>query len=130
MLTALHYSNNVFLSSEKEPKNVHLQRVLGPIQYKWREIGEALEIHDGRIQSIDHDACYNDTNKLSKVLQTWINTQPSDVTWRNIINVITKHSVNEPVLAKTITDFLANPNISEHYIEHPSKSIVGKICQG
>ena len=115
LLTTLHYSNDVFSSSDKEPKKVHLQRVLGPIEYKWREIGEALEIPDGRIQSIDHDARYNDTRKLSEVLQTWIDTQPSDVTWKNLIDVITEYPVNEPVLAKTIPDFLANPKISSKY---------------
>ena len=102
----------MFLSSDKEPKKVHLQRVLGPIKHKWREIGEALEIPDGRIQSIDHDPHYNDSNKLSEVLQTWIDTQPSDVTWRNLIDVITEYPVNESVLAKTILDFLANPKIT------------------
>ena len=115
LLTTSHYSNDVFLSSDKEPKKVHCQRVLGPIEHKWREIGEALEIPDGRIQSIDHDARYNDTRKLSEVLQTWIDTQTSDVTWRNLIDVITEYPVNEPLLAKTIPDFLSNPKISSKY---------------
>ena len=115
LLRALHYSNDVFLSSDKEPKKVHLQCVLGPIQHKWRAIGEALEIPNGTIKSIDHDAHYDDSNKLSEVLQTWIDTQPSDVTWRNLIDIITECPVNEPVLAKTISDFLANPKISSKY---------------
>ena len=74
-----------------------------------------MEISYGRIQSIDLDAHYNDTRKLSEVLQTWIDTQPSDVTWRNLIDVITRYPVNEPGLAKTIPDFLANPEISSKY---------------
>ena len=52
----------MFLSLDKEPKKVHFQRVLGSIQHKWREIGEALEIPDGRIKSIHHNACYKDTH--------------------------------------------------------------------
>ena len=76
LLTALHFSSNVILSSDKQPKKIHLQQVLGPIQYEWREIGEALEIPDGIIQSIDHNPRYNDAGKLSEVLQTWIGTQP------------------------------------------------------
>ena len=115
LLTTLHCNNDVFLSSDKEPKKVHLQRVLGSIQHKWREIGEALEIPNGTIKSIDHDARYNDSNKLSEVLQTWIDTQTSDVTWRNVIDVIKEYPVNEPGLAKTIPDFLANPKISSKY---------------
>ena len=89
-----------------------------------------MEIPNGIIQSIDHDPRYNDTRKLSEVLQNWIDTQPSDVTWRNLINIIREHPVNEPVLAKTIPKFLANPKISEHYNECTSKSLVEKKCQG
>ena len=129
LLTTLHYINVVFLSSDKKPKKIHLQHVLGPIQYKWKEIGEALEIPYGTIQSIDYDG-YNVTDKFSKVLQTWIDTQPSDVTWKNLINVIREHPVNEPVRANTIPDFLANPTMSKHYTECASKSLVEKICQG
>ena len=105
----------MFLSSDKEPKKLDLQRVLGPIQHKWRAIGEALEIPDRRIKSIDGVAHYDDSNKLSEVLETWIDTRPSVVTWRNLIDVITEYPVNEPVLAKTIPDFLAKPEISSKY---------------
>ena len=115
LLAALHYSNDLFLSSDKEPKKVHLQRVLGPIEHKWRAIGEALEIPNGTVKYIDHDARYDDSNKLSEVLQSWIDAQPSDVTWRKLIDVITEYPVNVPGLAKTIPDFLANPKISSKY---------------
>ena len=115
LLTTLHHSNDVFLSLDKEPKKVHLQRVLGPIQHKWRAIGEALEIPNETIKSIDNDVCYDDSNKLSEVLQTWIDRQTSDVTWRNLIDVITEYPVNEPGLAKTISEFLENPEISSKY---------------
>ena len=86
-------------------------------------IGEALEISEGRIQSIDDNPHYSDVNKLSDVLHTWIDTQSSDVTWRNLIDVITEYPVNEPILAKTIPDFLANPKISSKYDIGPSNDI-------
>ena len=120
----------MYLILDKKPKKDHLQCVLGPIEYKWKEIGEALKIPFGTIQSIDYDRGYNDTCKLSKVLQTWIDTQPSDVTWRNLIDVIREHPVKEPVRAKAIMDFLENSKISERYTECASKSLVKKICQG
>ena len=77
-------------------------------------IREALEISYGIIQSINRNPHYSDVDKLSEVLQTWIDTQSSDVTWRNLIDVI-EYPVNEPALAKTIPDFLANPKISSNY---------------
>ena len=89
-----------------------------------------MKIPYGTIQSIDYDRGYNVTDKLSKVLQTWIDTQQSDVTWKNLINVIREHPVNEPVQANAIIDFLAKTEISERYIEYASKSLVEKTCQG
>ena len=115
LLTTLHHSNDVFLSLDKEPKKVHLQRVLGPIQHKWRAIGEALEIPNETIKSTEQDARYDNSNKLSEVLQAWIDRQTSNVTWRNLIDVITKYPVNEPGLAETIPKFLENPEISSKY---------------
>ena len=105
----------MYLILDKKPKKDHLQCVLGPIEYKWKEIGEALKIPFGTIQSIDYDRGYNDSRKLSKVLQTWIDTWPSDVTWKNLIDVIREHPVKELVLAKTIPEFLANTKLSSEY---------------
>ena len=85
-------------------------------------IGEALKISYGIIQSINHNPHYSDVDKLSEVLQTWIDTQSSNVTWRNLIDVITEYPVNEPALAKTIPDFLANPKISSKYDIGPSNN--------
>ena len=82
-----------------------------------------MEIPTGIILSIEHDAHYDDSNKLSEVLQTWIDTKRSDVTWRNLIDVITEYPINEPVLAKTIPDFLANPKVSSKYDIGPSNDI-------
>ena len=81
-----------------------------------------MEISYGIIQSINRNPHYSDVEKLSEVLQTWIDTQSSDVTWRNLIDVITEYPVNEPILAKTIPDFLANPKISSKYDIGPSNN--------
>ena len=93
-----------FLCLETHPKKLHLQQALAPIKYKWREIGEGLEISYGAIKSINRNPQYDDdTLKLSEILQTWIDTNdPSNVTWGAIIEVIKKDPVNEPALAETI----------------------------
>ena len=92
-----------FLYLETHPKKLHLQQALAPIKYKWRQIGEGLEISYDAIQPINRNPQYDDTLKLSEILQTWIDTNdPSNVTWGAIIEVIKKDPVNEPALAETI----------------------------
>ena len=92
-----------FLYLETHPKKLHLQQALAPIKYKWREIGEGLDIPYGIIQDINRNFQYSSTLKLSEILQTWIDTNdPSNVTWGAIIEVIKKDPVNEPALAEAI----------------------------
>ena len=92
-----------FLCLETHPKKLHLQQALAPIKYKWRQIGESLEISHSTIQSINRNTQYDDTLKLSDILQTWIDTNDSsNVTWGAIIEVIKKDPVNEPALAEAI----------------------------
>ena len=109
----MHY----VLFVDREPRKIDLQRALGLIEHKWREIGEGLQLPDGKIQSIHYDVSYNDTRKLSEVLQTWINTctKPSVLTWRTIINIVREYPVNEPAQAEAILNFLAKPDIYSNY---------------
>ena len=91
------------LCLEKHPEKLHLQRALAPIKYKWRQIGEGLKISYGTIQSINRNPQYDDTLKLSEILQQWIDgNERSNVTWRAIIEVIKKDPVSEPALAEVI----------------------------
>ena len=77
----------ILLTSSK----LHLQQALAPIKYKWRQIGEGLKISYGTIQSINRNRQYDDTLKLSEILQQWIDdNNRSNVTWRAIIEVIKK----------------------------------------
>ena len=44
----------------------HLQQDLAPIKYKWRQLGEDLEISHSTIQSINTNPQYDDTLKLTR----------------------------------------------------------------
>ena len=90
------------LSLETHPYKLHIQRALAPIKYKWRHIGEGLEIPYDIIQSINRNPQYDDTLKLSEILQYWIDINKPSVTWRTIIEVIKKEPVNEPGQAEAI----------------------------
>ena len=100
----------MILCLEKYPKKLHLQQALAPIKYKWRQIGEGLGISYGTIQSINGNPQYfDDTLKLSEILQMWIDTNnPSNMTWGAIIEVIKKEPVNKPALAESILKYKYN----------------------
>ena len=51
-----------------KPEKLDLLRLLTPVAYKWRQIGEALRIDYGILKSIQHDPVYSNDDRLSEVL--------------------------------------------------------------
>ena len=103
----------------KEPKKNHLMTVLHSIKYKWNIIGEQLEVpYADRmyIMSAGSNLPYDDTRKLSEVLQVWIDTKSCEVSWRTIITVIDDPPVDEKRVADEIHYFLAKPEIMNEYL--------------
>ena len=85
----------------------HLNRLLNPIAYNWRVLGEALGITYGDLESIVSKQ-YRDVNNLSEVLQLWFDKKPSDVTWNTLITAIELAPVNNTSVADDIRKFLSN----------------------
>ena len=77
----------LYIIIDSKPDKLQLIRLLTPIAYKWREIGEALEIRHGALMSL-HQRNFSDKQKLSNVLQLWIDGQPTNVKWSTIITAI------------------------------------------
>lgn len=75
--------------------------LLSPIDNKWRQIGQALNIGYRDLENIS-DEKYCDAQRLSIVLQIWFDQKTSDITWNTIINAIELPPVNEPSLAESI----------------------------
>ena len=76
--------------------------ILSPIEYKWRELGQALKISHGDLDNIldqNRNAC-----RLADVIQVWIDKRPSEVTWHTIITAVDLPPVHEPSIAKRILD--------------------------
>ena len=100
--------------------------LLHPIKYKWNAIGEQLQVAHGVRMSIISTGCnmeYDDTRKLSEVLQVWMNRKTCEVSWRMIITVIDDPPVEEKRLADEIRDFLASAKIRNEYLlsDQPGK---------
>ena len=84
----------------------HLLRLLNPIAYNWKQLGEALGIKYGDLESILNNRC-RDTDRLSDVLQLWFDEQPSQVTWQTIITAVELAPVNNQSVADNMRKYLS-----------------------
>ena len=85
--------------------------MLHPIRYKWRQIGESLKISHGDLENIRDERSRN-TDRLSDVIQTWFDKQPTVVTWHTIKIAVELPPVFEPSVAENIMHFFSS--ISYH----------------
>ena len=92
---------------KKAPTKHELLKLLADINDKWYEIGLVFEV-PGKI--LDGLQSKNDSNtiKLSKVIDTWINT--NEATWDKVISAIGGPIVGNKMKADEIHDHLTNSN--------------------
>ena len=90
---------------EKRPMKKDLLRLLNPIKYQWIEIGELLNIPYGDLKTLQSFPS-PDANKLSEMLQIWIDKQCSPVTWQTIIDIVGNPPVKNKALVDEIRHFL------------------------
>ena len=107
----------LYFCTDKKPQKFDLQRLLAPIEYRWRIIGEALQIDHGTIMSLETNVTYDNTLRLSHILQIWMDQKPAFVSWRTIIEAIEKPPVNNSAIAELIRQFLSQPNVISSYTE-------------
>ena len=90
--------------------------LLHEIKYMWNTIGEQLEVHHCDIKSAEYNVAYDQTTKLSEVLQVWIDKRTCEVSWRMIITVVKEPPIEHKVVAEKIYKFLARPEIRNEYL--------------
>ena len=88
--------------------------VLDCVNYEWRSIGEQLYIEDNELECIEQNPSYNNTTRLSKTLQLWINQRNREVSWNTIINIIKNPPLNNVNVANKICHLLLNKYDSDH----------------
>ena len=90
--------------------------LLHKIKYMWDIIGGQLAVSHNVIMSAQNSAPYNDTTKLSEVLQVWIDERTCEVSWRKIITVVEEPPVEHKDVAENIFHFLQRPEIRSEYL--------------
>ena len=96
------------------------------IKYKWNAIGEQLQVPYGdrmSIMSVGSNVPYDDTRKLSEVLQVWMDRKTCEVSWKMIITVIDDPPIKEKGVVNEIRNFLARSDIWNEYLlsDQPGK---------
>ena len=70
-----------------KPEKHVLLRLLYPIYGKWQEIGDLLGIDVDTIDSLSTSTFSNQV-KMSKMLQSWLDNEPTPASWNNILDII------------------------------------------
>lgn len=109
LITVYFFKRHILFYSINTEDKRHIIRLLNPIAYNWRQLGEALGIAYGDLESIFNKR-YRDADNLSEVLQLWFDKKPSDVTWITLITAVelAPTPVNESSVADKICEFLSN----------------------
>ena len=81
-------------------------RLLHPIRYKWKQIGQSLRINNGDLENICDEKGRN-TDRLSDVIQIWFDKKTTDVTWGTIKTAVELPPVFEPSVAESIMHFFS-----------------------
>ena len=77
---------SIFFTVVKPEKNV-LLRLLYPITGKWQEIGDLLGVDVDTIDSL-YTSSHSNQVKMSKMLQSWLDNEPTPASWDNILDII------------------------------------------
>ena len=92
---------------EQKVEKRDLLTVLSDVTHEWRTIGEMLGIKYSVIESEEKNSQHDDKEKLSKILQLWINLKgPVEVSWKAIIAVIENPPLENRRVADEIRKFL------------------------
>ena len=86
----------LFYYTANRPEKHVLLRFLSSITSKWQEIGDLLGVDPNTIEELYHSN-FSAQVKMSKVLQSWLDNEPTPVTWDNVISIL-----NGPLQKKSL----------------------------
>ena len=92
-----------YFTASKPEKHI-LLKLLSSVNCKWQGIGDLLGVDSNTIEALS-TSTFSDQIKLSKVLQSWLDNEPTPVTWDNIIKVL-EGPLEEKPLVDEIRQFL------------------------
>ena len=94
----------VFYFTVNKPEKHILLRFLSSVTTKWQQIGNLLGVDSNTIEML-YNCNISDEMKMSKMLQSWLDNEPTPVTWDHFISVI-EGPLQMKALAIDIRQFL------------------------
>ena len=99
----------------KSPELDDVFPLMTKLSSSWHDIGGKLGIPIDKRQSLLQNASISNDSKLEEILHLWICSQPSDVTWKMIIDVLIVFEKKN--VASEVTRFLEKQDIYQKYIQ-------------
>ena len=96
--------DTLFYYTADKPEKYVLLRFLSSITDKWQQIGDLLGVDPNTIEMLCYSN-YSDQVKMSKMLQSWLDFEPTPATWDNIISIL-EGPLQKKSLAIEICQFL------------------------
>ena len=105
----MHIENYLFIIilfyyTANKPEKYVLLRFLCSIATKWQMMGDLLGVDSRTIERLCYST-FSDEVKMSKMLQSWLDNEPTPVTWDNIISIL-EGPLQKKSLAVEICQFL------------------------
>ena len=97
---------------EDTPDKHELLDLLADIKDKWYEIGLSLKVGDDVLNGLTSEKIEN-IIKLDKVLQSWITTKSSPVTWDTVIAAMKGRLVKNVQKAEEIIKYLTKGKLEK-----------------
>ena len=107
--------NDINQILNKKPDENHIINLLSECAHEYMKFSTALKVGSGYAVGLKG----NNGDNLIQVISKWISSQPSPVTWHNIIDVVESETLGKNVtLANKIRKWLAE---DEHFTYYMNK---------
>ena len=101
---------------KKSPEKSDVYDLLKKKSAYWEEFALELKLGDSFRQELRREGAVTTSRiKLDKVLMKWIDSETSDVTWSNIINMLEELEFLD--LARNVDDYLSKEDVVKKYIQ-------------
>ena len=99
----------------KSPELDDIFPLLAKLSASWHDIGGRLRVPIGERQSLLQNTAISNDEKLERILDVWISSQPSDVTWKVILDMLI--AFEKKNIASEVARFLDKQHIYDKYIQ-------------
>ena len=109
----LHISGSEITILKKSPETRDVFKLLKSKSNDWDDFARELEVEDKVRSDLRINMALSSENKLEQVLNNWIDSECSAVTWEKILEVL--ESLETRRLAREVKNYLKQPKTVEKY---------------